>query len=252
MNLCVCIYICIYMYIYIYVYICIYKYICIWSPPQEPPKTHLTQELQLYPNTLDTVFNWLHLTQSSTGLCTPPPRTKTHLPSSSTGLCIKNDNLQCHTVYLAHLFCTAPPGTRKKSKKILYLETLWVGPHPENQKKTKKQLYLETLWGEPHPENQKRKEPWKNKKQYLETLGWTPYPQDLWNMCFLFFSGAFRVFIFSESWLDSPIPKTTYEICFCSILLFQSWYRLAFILSFATHHAHHCPTLKTQHQLQSI
>ena len=69
---------------------------------------------------------------------------------------------------------------------------------------------------------------------------------------FAFFSGAFGVLFFSEPWLDSPILKTTYEICFCSIFLFQSWYRLAFILSFATHHAHHCPTLKTQHQLQSI
>ena len=133
---------------------------------------------------------------------------------------------------------------QKKLKNKLYLETLWVGPHPENQKKTKNK-YLETLWGEPHPENQKRKEPWKNKKQYLETLGWT-------YMCFLLFFRSFWRFIFSEPWLDSLIPKTTYEICFCSILLFQSWYRLAFILSFATHHAHHCPTLKTQHQLQSI
>ena len=157
------------------------------TPPRTPQNTfdtrtstipkHTWHSLQLV--TLDTVFNW--------SLHTTPPRTKTHLPSSSTGLCIKNDNLQCHTVYLAHLFCTAPPGTRKKIKKnTIFGDSLGRTPS-RKPKKTKKQLYLETLWGEPHPENQKRKEPWKNKKQYLETLGWTPYPQDLWNMCFFVF-----------------------------------------------------------------
>lgn len=158
-------------------------YVCMYIYNITPPRTPQ--------NTFDTVFNYTQtrLTQSSTGytwhslqpvFAHHPPRTKTHLPSSSTGLCIKNYNLQCHTVYLAHLFCTAPPpGTIKNWR---FGDSL--GRTPSRKPKTKRTL--------------------KKKNDIWRLLAGPPIPKTS-GICFLF--GAFWVFIFSEPWLDSPIPK---------------------------------------------
>ena len=209
--------------------VCIYIYVY-GHPPQEPPKTHLTQELQLYPNTLDTVFNWLHLTQSSTSLCTPPRQNQDTLAIIfNWSLHQKWQPPMPHCLSGSSILHNTTTRNQKKLKNKLYLETLWVGPHPENQKKTKNK-YLETLWGEPHPENQKRKEPWKNKKQYLETLGWT-------YMCFLIFFPELLAFYFFQNlgwthWSRRQHMKSV-SVAFCCFragIGWPSYFRLQLIM----------------------
>ena len=144
---------------------------------------------------------------------------------------------------------TAFQGMNNKAYKSHEKQVPHLNPTKKNEKTT---IFGDSLGRTPSRKPKKKRTLEKQKTIFGDSWLDPLSPRPLEYVFFCFFSGAFRVFIFSESWLDSPIPKTTYEICFCSILLFQSWYRLAFILSFATHHAHHCPTLKTQHQLQSI